>query len=483
MKLRLLTLILVLAISLVGFSKPAYAQAYGTHFSATLIYQNPTTAAATKIQIIYYATPDTKDPISIPRPDLPGGNSTSVFIGTLRNPSSGFHGTMYIQSEPRLVAIQRQTPSANSQVKVHPMTNLPRYGSPAVLFPSVLRNQFYAHTVLTVQNIDSQNNVVRIDLYNLEAILVYSYALVLKPSDVYIFDAGKAQDNPLPDSFDGSAVVSATRMDLKTPGNIMGSAMELDSIYLGAKVYEGVAHGSMVVYMPSAACNFDIGGRVFINTAYAVQNNSLSISTDVTVTYSNGKTFTQTIGPGAKASFIACQAKDMPSYFLGSAIIQSSAAPVVAIGKAYGGGLSTAFTGSSAGNGAKNLALPYVRWANETDWNNGTQERTFISIQNIGPEPIHGKIRVYYFPCQGDTATHEILLGDDGLAPGAKVISNPGYAELEQVGMCGEGPQVGGGAIVAGPENSQLAAVVRVQQWDNAHGIVVGEDYNGINAP
>jgi len=483
MKVRLFTLILILATGLVGFTKPANAQAYGTSFTTTLVYQNPTAAPATKIQIIYYPTSGTKDPLIIPRPNLPGGNSTSVFIGTLRNSPSGFHGITYLQSEPRLVVIQKQTPSTNSPIKVRPVTNLPLYGSPSVLFPSVLRNQFYAHTVLTIQNIDAQQNVIRIDLYNLDASLVYSDVLVLGPSDLYIFDAGKERDKPLPDQFNGSAVLTATRMDLKTPGKIMGSALELDSIYWGAKAYEGVAHGSMEVYMPSAACNFDIGGRVFLNTSYAVQNNSFFSSTDVTVTYSNGITHTKTIGPGAKASFVACQAQDMPSYFLGSATIRSTNGAVIAIGKAYGGGLSTAFTGTPAGSGTQNLALPYIRWADETSWNNGTQERTFISIQNIGPEPIRGTLRVYYFPCQGEKATHEIPLGDDGLAPGAKVSSNPSYADLEQIGKCGPGPQVGGGAIVAGPENSLLAAVVRVQQWDNAHGIVVGEDYNGINAP
>jgi len=173
----------------------------------------------------------------------------------------------------------------------------------------------------------------------------------------------------------------------------------------------------------------------------------------------------------------------MPANFLGAAIIRSSAAPVVAIGKTYGGGLSTAFTGTSAGSGARNLALPYIRWANDENWDNGTQLRTFITIQNVGEKAIHGKIWIYYFQCRGEMVPHEINLGDDGLAPGAKVISNPNRATLDQFGKCGRGPQTGGSAIVSGPENSQLAAVVRVQQWDNAHGIIVGDDYNGINAP
>jgi hypothetical protein len=483
MKIRLFSLSLILAIGLVCSAKPASAQAYGTRFTTTLIYQNPNTTPVTHIQIVYYPSPDNKNPISISRPDLPGGKSTSVFIGTLANASFGFHGALYIQSEPHLVVIQIQTPDPKSPVKVRPITNLPPDGSPTVLFASVLRNSFYANTILTIQNTDSQNNVVRLDLYNIDASLVHSTAFVLAPGEVYIFDAGKEQNFSFPDSFNGSAVVTATRMDMKTPGKIMGSAMEMDNVHLGAKTFEGLAHGSLEVFMPSAACNFDIGGRVLLNTAYAVQNNSSYSSTDVTVTYSNGTSHTQTIGPGAKASFVACQAKKMPANFLGAATIRSSAAPVIAIGKAYGGGLSTAFTGMAADSGSKNLALPYIRWATDGNWKNGTQQRTFITIQNIGSRPIHGIIRVSYYPCRGDTITHVISLGDDGLAPGAKVTSSPGRAEITQFGTCGKGPQVGGSAIVSGPENSQLAAVVRVQQWDNAHGIVVGEDYNGINAP
>jgi hypothetical protein len=483
MKVRRLTLILILAIGLVGSIQPASAQAYGTSFTTTIVYQNPYTTPISNIQIVYYASDKTKNPLIIPRPDLPGGKSTSVFIGTLKNASLGFHGTMYIQSKPNLVAIQVQTPSSNSPVKVHPITNLPLSGSSTVYFASVLRGQYYANTVLTIQNTDSQTNNIHLDLYNTDATLIYTSAFLLGAHEIYIFDAGKVQDNPLPEQFNGSAVVTATRMDLKTPGNIMGSAMEMDNLYLGAKTYEGISHGSLEVYMPSAACNYDIYAGVLINTAYAVQNNSLHSPTDVTVTYSNGTTHTQTIGPGAKASFITCQAGNMPSNFLGAAIIRSSAAPVIAIGKAYGGGLSTAFSGAIAGSGARSLALPYVRWANDENYLNGAQQRTFISIQNVGPKVIHGKIRVTYYPCQGDIVTHVINLGDDGLNPGAKVNSNPRLAEYEQIGLCGKGPQESGAVIVSGPEDSQLAAVVRVQQWDNAHGIVVGEDYNGINTP
>lgn len=483
MKVRQFTLILILAIGLVGPIQPAAAQAYGTGFTTTIIYQNPHTTPITNIRIVYYGSANSKIPIIIPRPNLAGGKSTSVFVGSLRTASLGFHGTMYIQSEPNLVAIQIQTPGSNSPVKVRPITNLPASGSASVYIASVLRNYFYANTIITLQNVDSQLNNIHLDLYNTDATLVYTSAFLLKPNEVYTFDVGNVTDSPLPEQFNGSAVVTATRLDLKTPGNIMGSAMEMDSVHLGAKSFEGSAHGSLEVYMPSAACNFDIGGQVLLNTAYAVQNNSLYSPTEVTVTYSNGKTHIQTIGPGAKASFVTCKAGDMHSNFLGGAIIRSSAAPVNAIGKVYGGGISTAFSGVIAGSGARNLALPYIRWANAENWNNGTQARSFITVQNVGAKSIHGKITIYYYPCHGDTIIHEIILGDDGLTPGGKVTSSPGMAEIESFGTCEKNPRVGGAAIVSGPENSQLAAVVRVQQWDNAHGIVVGEDYNGINVP
>jgi hypothetical protein len=476
-------LVLILAIGLAGKSEPVSAQAYGATFTTTIVYQNPTTGPATGIQVIFYASPATKDPVTIPRPDLPGGKTTSLFIGTLDQASLGFHGVTYLQSNPHLVAIQLQTPNPNSPVKAHPITNLPLYGSPMVWIGSVLRNQFGANTIIQVQNIDSQTNIVHLNLYNIKASLVHSSTLTLEPGEAFTFDAGAVQNNPLPEKFNGSALLTATRLDRKTPGKIIGTALELDNQYLGARSFEGIAHGATEVYMPSAACNFDIGGGVLLNTAYAVQNASQTSPTHVTITYSNGITQTQTVRPGAKASFVACQAAPMPSYFLGSAVLQSDTAPILVIGKAYGGGISTAFTGTSAGAGVRNLALPYVRWTNEDNWYNGAQERTFIAIQNVGTEIIHGKLEAYFYPCHGNPVAYEIPLGADGLAPGAKIGLKPSDASIDQFGACPKGPQVGGSVIISGPENSHLAAVVRVQQWDPAHGIVVGEDYNAINAP
>ena len=54
-----------------------------------------------------------------------------------------------------------------------------------------------------------------------------------------------------------------------------------------------------------------------------------------------------TIGPGAKASFIGCDVMADGTY--GAAVVESADQPVIAIGKAYGAGLSTAFNGVDVG--------------------------------------------------------------------------------------------------------------------------------------
>jgi hypothetical protein len=55
---------------------------------------------------------------------------------------------------------------------------------------------------------------------------------------------------------------------------------------------------------------------------------------------------------------------------------------VVAIGKVYGGGFSTAFMGVAMGSEV--MGLPYVRWATDANYNAGLGQRTFITIQNVG---------------------------------------------------------------------------------------------------
>jgi len=336
------------------------------------------------------------------------------------------------------------------------------------------QNQFDTNTLFSVQNTDSDPNDITIEFYNTSAAKVHEINTTVQPGAAYFVDAGTVSQ--LGSSFNGSAVVTAAQNG--SPGSIVSSAMELSTTGTAASAFEGVASGGTTFYMPSALC------KAFgADTAYAVQNTSTTTNTSVTVLYSNGYSETQSIGPGAKKSFVACNAKKgtsgMPANFSGAATITSTQTPVIAIGKAFGSGLSTAFVGASTGY--EKLALPYVRWANNSNYASGAKQRTFITIQNIGGSDIpSGDVTVTYVDKDGNTAgTH--TLGQ--IPAGEKVNSNASSAGINEPNEFGYyGTQFGGGAIVSGPSGSQLVVVARVSTQVSA-GTFASEDYNGIPAP
>ncbi len=139
--------------------------------------------------------------------------------------------------------------------------------------------------------------------------------------------------------------------------------MELEITTTGLKAFEGVASAALKYYMPSALC-LVFGGT---NTAYAIQNTSLTTNRmsllPTPITLAQHLQRPKTIGPGAKASFTACDVMNDGTY--GAAVVESDSEPVVAIGKAYGAGLTTAFNGVNVGYQV--IGLPYVRWATTAD--------------------------------------------------------------------------------------------------------------------
>lgn len=477
MKTKLFTVLVILAIGLAGFTQPAQAQAYATSFTTGITYQNVGTAATTLLEIHFYDSPTQTTAIVITQPSLAAGAGTAVFIGGLSQITPGFKGSAVMQSDQPLLATLVQVPMSDV-VKNRPISNGFAAGAPTSLIATVLKNAFITNTIFSVQNVDSENNDINIKYYNTSAVMVLeeNFTAVAPGASVYR-DAG-VDLTALPSGFSGSAVVTAERAD-NSAGAIVSSAIELEITGLGAKAFEGVSQGATTFYMPSALCNYAISAGKLTNSAYAIQNTSLTTSTDVTVTYTDGtNTYpeTKTIGPGAKGAFIACDA-GMPNGFVGSAIVTSTATDVVAVGKVYGSGMSTGFVGAAAGSGSEKVALPYVRWATNADYTAGTLQRVYITIQNIGTAAITGNITVDYKNCNGSTdGTHTIT---DDIAPGAKKVSNASMASLTEFGRCGAG--YGGSVMITAPAGSQLAVVARVQTQDTLHAITVAEDYNGIN--
>lgn len=466
MKLNRLSYIIVIAVIFLGLAPlhSVYAQAYSTAFTTSITYQNVGNNPAT-ITVEFYASPDTTVPIMINLPSLNPGASSSLHIGTVSSIPSGFRGSAVMRSDQPLVATLVQLPQgASPGTRNRPLSNGFSQGGRTVLIASVLKNYYQTNTIFSVQNVGNMASDLIFRFYDTSAREVYSFTQRIQPGASYYVDAGILAG--LGSSFNGSAIIESTN------AYIVGSALELSTVGSGASAFEGVNVGSIRVYMPSALCN-----AYGANTAYAVQNTSLTESTVVTVTYSNGINDIKTIGPGAKQSFVACNAPGMPSGFSGSAIIQSSL-PIVAIGKAYGSGLSTSFVGATTG--ASRIALPYVRWANETNWANGTQQRVFLTIQNIGNADLPaGSVTVKYIDKYGNQVgtVHSL----PAIPAGGKVNSNPSNAGLSEFGVYPDST-FGGGAIVEGPPGSQLAVVARVST-QIAPGVFASEDYSGFPLP
>jgi hypothetical protein len=468
----ILTIIVMMALPSVSF-----AQAYTTSFSTSITYQNIGTGPAS-ITINFYSegnatpTPITLDP-------LPQNAGTSVAVGSLSQLTSVFKGSAVLSSDQPLAATLVQVPQGTGNVKNRPLSNGFTTGSPQMLIATVLKNKFDSNSIISIQNVDTAGADLSVVFINADnPAQTWTDTVTNLPSGAAkYYDLGSISSiggTTLPTSFNGSVKVSAKQTGTSNSGAIVASVMELNITARGASAFEGVATGSNTVYMPSAMCLF--GGVQ--SSAYAVQNTDASNVASVTVAYNNGNTETADIQPGAKHSFPGCNAGNSAGY-IGSSTITSTGGQIVAIGKITGGGLSTAFVGASAGS-AK-LALPYVRWTT-ANWTNGTRQRTYIAIQNIGTTPVAaGNVTITYLDKTGAITGIDTII--NAIDPGAKTNSNPSNvgsaaAEFGYVGG------YGGSAIVQSSNASdKLVVIARVESYVPTTTETVAEDYNGIVAP
>jgi hypothetical protein len=464
--------ILVVLLGAIGIGL-ASAGAYDTSFTTSITYQNVGSSATTGLQVLFYDSPSDTTPVTVALTNLNAGAGSSVFIGSLTDVDPGFEGTAVMQSDQPLLATLVQVPVGSTTVKVRPLSNGFSSGGDTALLGTVLKGVFDANSIVSVQNIDTADNDVDVLFYNTSATLVHtaSQADLASGAGFYI-DAGTLA--ALPAGFNGSAVVQATRSGGSEPGNIIASVMELKIVGVGGLAFESVDAGGLDFFMATALCNV-FGGQ---NSSYAIQNTDLGTATNVTVNYSGGATETKNIGPGAKASFLACDVN--AAGFSGSATVSSDTTPVIAVGKVFGAGQSTAFMG--AANGVEEIALPYVRYTADTTYFAGSRQRVFLAIQNVGGSDV-SNVTVEYIDKNGVViGTHTIA----SIAVGAKANSNASNAGLTEFGYYTDGT-FGGSVIITGPAGSQLIAIARVNTCTAASATacttIAGEDYNGMPIP
>lgn len=475
MKAKLFALVIVVAMLFTSIGiDTALAGAYTTQFTTSVTYMNVGTATTTTLKLYFYADPADVTPTSATLSPLAVHAAGSVFIGGLTDDivADGFQGSAYMESDQMMQVTLVQLPQSSTTVKNRALSNGFISGGPTALIATVLKYTFGSYTIFSVQNADTVANNVTIKFYDTAAALAHTITASIAPGASYYVDTGLVTQLPL--GFNGSAVIEAKRLDNVTAGSVVASAMELDEPGIGLKAFEGVSDGGQLLYMASALCAV-FGGQ---NTSYAVQNTSLLTPTNVTVTFTdvNGNDYvslTKTIGAGAKASFPACETMPLNTY--GAAIVESTATDVIAIGKAFGAGLTTAFLGVETGS--EELGMPYVRYATDANYAAGLGQRTFISVQNVGRPLVETEeVDVVFYDYAGvpvGTYTYVVLAG--GLATGAKFSCSAASAGLLEFGYYGT--IYGGAAIIVGPVGSELSAIGRVSTQTSL-GVYVSEDYN-----
>ncbi len=474
MKQGLLIGLLVTALA-VGIAAPARAQTYGAAYTTAIAYQNLSSTATATVKFSFY-NEASGTAIDDKRTLAPNATDT-LNVGSLSSIASGFKGSAVMASDQPVAAVLVQLPPSTIASKTRPVSDGLSAGSSTVLIGTALKAYFSTTSIISVQNTDSVDNDFAVSFYaagNTTPAYVDKTAVNIPPGAAKYYDLGALSG--LGSSFNGSAVVVATKSSGGSPGSAVATVMELATNTGGkaASAFEGAASGGTTVYMPSAMCQYS---AALNNSNFALQNTSPTSSATATTTFSpGGVVYKVTLGPYSKASVNACTAGNAAGW-LGAATITSTL-PIIAIGKISGGGLSTAFLGFTPDMGASTVALPYIRWASLANYDNGTKQRTFITIQNIGDSTIGADtVKVKYYDANGVlVSTHTI---GSAVAKGAKAGSNPNHADTTNTTYEFGYTPSGGGAMVEGPAGSKLGVVVRASSKISAPESA-GEDYNGI---
>jgi len=493
-----LLIVLALAISFFANVGSAQASARTASWVVSVTYQNVGTAA-THVAVDFYAegnaSPITFDPLG--GNTIAPGAGRSFFIGSVTDLGVGFRGNAVMSAEQPLVATVVQY-STDVGFKVRLLYNgfKTEDGSDQYLIATTLANTFSNTTIFSIQNIENEAVNATVNFYNTSGVLTGTPKTWEIPanSSKYV-EVDVPTITGLPSStFNGSAIVTAVKKSDSSPANVVAAVSELNvSSNIGGN-FEGVplSRAANTIYLATSLCQ-----AFHLDTNYAVQNASLSQSANITVTYYNpdGTQKTTdgpyTINAGQKKSIRTCLPSSGANMvgFTGSAKIVSTGAPIVAIGKASNSlnspssgtaNIYTIFNGEPTGY--TKLALPFMRWANDTDFNDpnntGGKLRATLAIQNLGGST--ATVDVKYYGKNGD------LINTQHLSIPA---NSKGNSSASAANALGQGGMLAGsfgyytdltfgGAVIIESTNSQpLIAIARLSLPG------YGEDYNGVLVP
>jgi hypothetical protein len=478
---RSILLVALLVVALVVPISVVQAQsATGQSWMSSITYYTPSDTAG-ELTISFYsegsATPITLPPITL-NPHAAG----SLYVGGVTELGTTFSGTAVLESTVYVIATAVQfavSPETNNYGRLLYSGFIPSEAATPFYIPTVLNATYGSTSLIAIQNTANFEATANVKFYAVGS----TSPAVNRDYDIpaqsnAILPCGDAVKVGLSAGFNGSAVITAYQKGTPSvPAQVVASVQETDDGGRGAYAFEGVASGANTIYMASMLCNA-FGGQ---NSYYAIQNASTSAA-NVTIDFYDtsgslvGQLPSTALGAGNKMSVNACDY--VAAGISGSAVINSTGAPVIAIGKVKApNGMATAFVGQAAGS--TKIAAPYIRWSATptSEW------RTYVAVMNVGMGAATNVVAKYYDGNGTLKATHTLASGGSPLAQYIKTNTTAEAAgALLPDGTFGFSPS--GGSIEI-ESDQPLVVVVRAQKDVTGLGATTrfAEDYNGVSIP
>jgi len=454
---------------------------------SSITYYTPSSSGG-ELTISFYSE-GSATPITLPSITLNPHAAGSLYVGGVTQLGTTFSGTAVLTSDVYVIATAVQfavSPETNNYGRLLYSGFTPSEAASPFYIPTVLNAKFGSTSLIAIQNTTSSEITANVKFYAVGSTtptVEKNYNIPAQSNA--ILPCNNATKVGLPAGFNGSAVITAAT------GQVVASVQETDDNGRGAYAFEGVASGANTIYMASMLCNA-FGGQ---NSYYAIQNASLTSAASVTINFydTSGTLVAQlpstSLGVGNKMSVNPCTiqadygaANNVPAGTSGSAVINSTGAPVIAIGKVKApNGMATAFVGQGAGS--TKIAAPYIRWAATptSEW------RTYVAVMNVGTGAATNIVAKYYDGNGTLKVSKTLATAGSPLAQYIKTNTDASTAgALQPDGTFGL-PTIGvpaGGSIEI-ESDQPLVVVVRAQKDVTGLGATTrfAEDYNGVTIP
>ncbi|MBI3968294.1 MAG: hypothetical protein HY329_21870 [Chloroflexi bacterium] len=337
--------------------------------------------------------------------DLPG---LTLRTETTR---TGLFAVMQLPEELAPIVVERPLPLV-------PLNGLPTH---RVRLPFVVKNFGNWSTGFQVQNLGSLDAEVNVTFYDRNGTVVWAELFAIAAGGSRTF---YDESLPVPDGFDGSAVVNSTQTVAVTVNEVALNPPR-------SAGYDGVSVPTLVQNLPLVMRNNNGW-----NTEIVIQNGSPSgRPANVRVEYYEGPALFKIeslppLAPGAATRIRQMQQTELGAHWVGSARVVADQ-PIATVVNQYHPRMLMSYSGFAAGVGR--VSLPLVMYENN-GWSTGLQ------VQNVGPTPVPVTLRV------NGSEVARVTLGAG--------TSQTWYP------IPGVSPGFVGAATVEGPPGSQLVAIV-----------------------